>query len=128
MMHRAHGYKRVNHELTNLKGIVSAFDNALFLWHDATGNLMGILALHLDENDLFQKNVIVESKRIFKVGMHKSRTFKFRGLRVRQTKDGITKDQNLYVSSISTINLKKGRSLRKNDEPREDRIKKTDST
>ena len=85
-MHRAHGYKRVNPELTNLKGIVSAFDNALFLWHDATGNLMGILALHLDVfcgNDLFQKNVIVESKRIFKVGMHKSRTFKFLELVVR---------------------------------------------
>ena len=53
------GYKRVNHKLTNLKGIVSAYNNALFLWHDATGNLMGILAMHVDDfvisgNDLFQ--------------------------------------------------------------------------
>ena len=40
-----HGIK----ELTNLKGIVSAYDNALLLWHDATGNLMGILAMHIDD-------------------------------------------------------------------------------
>ena len=58
-------YKRLNHELINLKGIVSAYDNALFIWHDATGNLMGILAMHIDdfvfgEKDLFQKNVIAE--------------------------------------------------------------------
>ena len=50
--------KRVNHELTNLKGIVNAYDNTAFLWHDATGNLMGILAMHIDDfvfcgNDLF---------------------------------------------------------------------------
>ena len=32
-------YKRVYHELTNLMGIVSAYDNALFLWHDTTGVL-----------------------------------------------------------------------------------------
>ena len=35
---------------------------------------------------------------------------------MRQTKDGITIDQNLYISSISPIGKKKGRSLRKNDE------------
>ena len=87
-------YKRVNHELTNLKGIVSAYDNALFLWHDATGNLMGILTMHkvdfvFYENDLFQKNVISELKNI------ESGTF--------------TIDQNLDVS----FNRYKERSLRK---------------
>ena len=51
-------YKRVNFELTNLKGIVNAYDNALFLWHDATGILTGILAMHVDNfifcgNDTF---------------------------------------------------------------------------
>ena len=29
-----YSFKRVNHKITNLKGIVSAYDNALFLWHD----------------------------------------------------------------------------------------------
>ena len=105
-------YKRDNHELTNLKGIVSAYNNALFLWHDTTGNLMGILAMHEDDfvfcgNDLFQKNVISDLKKIFNVGIHESETFKFLVLHVRQTKDGITIDQNLYVSSIFPIDIKK---------------------
>ena len=65
-------YKRVNHSLTNLKGIVSAYNYVLFLWHDATGNLMGIQAMHLDDfvfcgNYLFQKNVIAELKKYLKL-------------------------------------------------------------
>ena len=56
-------YKTVNHELTNLKEIASAYDNALFLLHDAIANLKGILVIHTDNfqfcgNDAFQKNVI----------------------------------------------------------------------
>ena len=107
---------------------MSAYDKALFLWHDATGNLMDILAMHVDNflfcgNDFFQKNVIAELKKILKVGTHKSGTFW--GL---QSKDGITIDQNQYVSFISPIDIKKESSLRKNGwtEPRrEDRTKKT---
>ena len=61
-------YKRVNHELTNLKGIVNTYDNALFLWYDATDNLTGILAMYIEDflfcgNDLFQKNVIAKLKK-----------------------------------------------------------------
>ena len=105
-------YKRVNHEFTKLKGIVSAYNNALFLWHDATGNLTGILAMHLDdfifcENYTFQRNVFSELKRIFKVGADENETFKFWGLDVKQTKNGITIDQNVYASSISPIDVRK---------------------
>ena len=114
-------YKRVNHQLTNLKGILSAYGNALFLWHDATGNLMRILPIHVDDfivcgNYIFQRNLILESKRIFKVRTHENRTFIFWGLGVKQTKDEITIDQNLYSSSIFPINIKKGESLRENEE------------
>ena len=41
---------------------------------------------------------IAELEKIFQVWMHESGTPKFWGLGVRQTKDGITIDQNLYVS------------------------------
>lgn len=114
-------YKRINHELIRLRGMVSTYDNALFLWHNATDDLIGILAIHVDDfifcgNDLFQKNVIRELKKIFKIGKHESGTFKFLGLNVKQTKNRIIIDQNLYASAISPIDIKKGRSLRKNDE------------
>ena len=84
---------------------MTAYDNALFLWHDATGNLMGILAMHVDDfifcgNELFQENVIAELEKIFKVGMHESGTFKFWGLSVRQTNGGITINQYLYFFYI----------------------------
>ena len=114
-------YKRVNHELSKLKGIVSAIDNTLFLWQDRTGNLMGILAMQVDDfifngNDTFQENVISELKTIFQVGAHKNGTFKFWVLGVKQRKDGITTDQHLYASFTFPIVIKKGTSLRKNDE------------
>ena len=102
-------YKSLNHELTNLKGIVSAYDNALFLWHDATGNLMGILAMYVDNfifcgNDIFQRNVISELKRIFKVGTHENGTFIFLELGVKQTKNGINHyKQNLCLIYIPNI-------------------------
>ena len=47
--------------------------------------------------------------------MHESGTFKFCGLHIRQIKDEITINHNLYVSSLSPIDIKKGRPLRKND-------------
>ena len=96
---------------------MTAYNNALFLWHDATGNLMGILAMHVYDflfcgNDLFKKNEITGLK---KIRTHERRTFEIFGLGFRQIKDGITIDQNLYVSFISPIDVKKLRSLRKND-------------
>ncbi|GAB1599998.1 hypothetical protein Ahia01_000277300 [Argonauta hians] len=114
-------YKRVTQKLIELKGMVSAYDNALFLWHDLSQNLTGILAMHVDDfifcgNDSFKKNVISELKKMFKVGTHENGTFKFMGLAVKQTVNGIIVNQDKYVSSISPIDIKKGRSLRKNDE------------
>ena len=103
-MNHDHGTK----ELTNLKGIVSAYDNALFLWHDVTGNLM---AIHADnfvycENDLFLQNLIAELKKYSKLECMKAGYINFLGLGVRQMKDGITINQNLYVSSISPTDIK----------------------
>ena len=70
-------YKRTSHDSTNIKGISNAFDNALFLWQDATGNLMSILEMHVDDfifcrNGAFQRNVISGLKRISKVGTHEN--------------------------------------------------------
>ena len=48
-MHCADGIRELIHELTNLRGIASAYNNALFLRHDATGNLIGLLAIHVDD-------------------------------------------------------------------------------
>ena len=95
--------------------------SAYVFWHDATGNLMSILTMQVDDfifygNDTFQRNVIFELKKIFKVGTHENGTFKFGGLGVKQTKDRITIYQNLYASFIFPIDIKKRRSFRKSNE------------
>ena len=84
-------------ELINLKGIVTAYDNSLLLWHNATGNLMDILVMHRDDfifcgNGTFQRNTISELKIIFKVETHEKDTFKFWGFGVKWTKGGMTTD------------------------------------
>ena len=53
-------------------------------------------------------------KKIFKVATQRNEMFKFWGWVVKQSKDGIIKDQNLCISSISPTEIKKGISLRKN--------------
>lgn len=118
-------YKRVTQALIELKGVASAYDNALFLWHDIKGNLTGILAMHVDDfvfcgNTEFERDVIATLKEKFKVGSHESGTFKYVGLNVNQQENGITVEQDLYVSSISPIEISKGRILRKNDELNEE--------
>ena len=42
-------YDRVVQELKNLNGKVSTYANAMFLWHDADGELEGILVSHVDD-------------------------------------------------------------------------------
>ena len=83
---------------------MSSYDNAQFLWHDTTDNLMGILTMHVNDfifcGMTFQMNVISELKRIFKVGTHENGTFKFWGFSVKQTKNGITIDQDLHTLTI----------------------------
>ena len=53
-------------------------------------------------------------KKIFKVRTHENRNFKFWVLNVKQSKDGIIINQNQYATSISLIEIKKERPLRKN--------------
>ena len=101
MMHCAHG-TRVNHELANLKGIVSAYDNALFLWHDATGYLMGILAMHVDDfvfcgNDLFQENEIAELKKYSKLDHMKVEHLNFGDLVLGKLKMGLLSTKICFI-------------------------------
>ena len=46
-MHHVHGM-RIHAEFKRLGGAVSTYDNALFLWHDDNGMVIGILASHVD--------------------------------------------------------------------------------
>lgn len=42
-------YKRVTKVVNNPRWAVSAYDTALFLWHNESGKLIDILTIHMDD-------------------------------------------------------------------------------
>ena len=114
-------YNKVHDVMLKLGGKVSVYDNALFLWHDGDNNLLGLLACHVDDfmfagSDWFLSEVIGNVKKIFQVSSHQLSSFKFLGVNVNQTSQGITVDQNQYIPSIDPIKIVPNRSSMNNVE------------
>ena len=100
--------------------MVSTYDNALLLWHDDIGMLIGIQVSHVDDfafagSQTFHTTVIEESKKTFKIKQHKNSSFRYVGLGINQTKDGILVDQMEYIHQIKPVQIHKSRAFRKND-------------
>ena len=112
---------KVHDVLLSLNGKVSVYDNALFLWHDGDNNLLGLLACHVDDfmfagSEWFNSEVIGKVKETFQISSHELSSFKFLGLNVTQTSNGITVDQNQYIPTIEPIKISASRSSRNNAE------------
>ena len=76
------------------------------------GELSGICILHVDDFLLGGNNYffsLVESKLIgrFTFGKIEVENFKFNGLNIQQTQEGILVDQNEYIQSIKPIKIDK---------------------
>ena len=112
-------YRRVKEVLLKLGGVVSAYDNALYLWFD-NGNLIGVLVSHVDDfafcgSDKFHDSVIKELKIAFQVKVHETGSFKYLGLSVNQNSNGISVQQNSYISSIAPISITHDRYSKRNE-------------
>ena len=75
---------------------MSLLDNALFIWNDETGNLIGMLGSHIDDffyggEPTWHGRVINSILRIFKISSQEESMFKYVGLNVVQS------DKVLYV-------------------------------
>ena len=73
---------------------MSTYDNTLFLLHDDNGMLIGILVSHVDDfafagSQNFHITVIEEFKKTLKIKQHENSSFKYVGLGINQTKDGM---------------------------------------
>ena len=108
-------YDKVVEVLLNLGGTLSTYDKALFLWYDQQGNLIGILVCHVDDfvcagTNSFHQNVISQLKKLLLISVHNQGTFKYLGMNVQQFARQIKVDQELYIPSISRVNIqdKKG--------------------
>ena len=111
--------------LLSLGATISAYDNALFLWHDDNGELFGMLVSRVDDfafcgNARFQTEVIEQLKSIFKVGLYANGSFKYVGLNVIQSDTGILVNQELYIPNVKEIELKQNRRYKKADELNEE--------
>ena len=114
-------YDKVKKVLKDFGGKPSMYDNALYFWHDKDMNLLGILAIHVDDfmyggSMGFESTVIEKIKKTLRVGSHESGSFKYLGLNVKQHSNEIKIDQKEYVEKIEEIEISKSRSSRKNDE------------
>ena len=103
-MHLGLGMTSVHEVLIALGAIVSSFDNALFIWYDCDGNLMGVLATHVDDfiyagTEIFLTTVIVKLVKTFiKVSKACDGSFKYLGITIKQNYGVVEVDQDLYVS------------------------------
>ena len=103
-------YKRVKEVLLHLGGVVSAYDSALFLWHNSDGRLKGMLVSHVDDfafcgDQQFHTEVIGGLRERFLINTHDVGTFKYIGLDVTQNTGGIQVDQDAYIDSIMPITI-----------------------
>lgn len=111
-------YKRVRHELIRLGVEQCLLDKAVFFWYK-NGKLEGVICLYVDDflfagSNIFIDTIIKKFMRIFEIGNTGSDNFTYVGLRLNTYRDGITLDQDHYISSINDIYLSKKRKLEKN--------------
>ena len=112
-------YKRVSEVLLKLGAVVSAYDNALYLWFD-NDKLMGMLVSHVDDfafcgNSKFHNTVINELKNTFQISVHQAGTFKYLGLSVNQDSSGILVHQNNYIPSMTPVSIPKERYSKRDE-------------
>ena len=113
-------YKRVDTVLKDLKGIVSKFDNALFIWHNDEGKLEGILAMHVDDfvycgTSKWLNTVVTDVIKTFKISKNSQGCFSYLGLNINQTCDAVFVDQYAYVKDLKSIELDKRRQQSKDE-------------
>ena len=72
------------------------------------GHLKGVFVMHVDDflhvgTENFKKIVITKIQGKFKVGKHMEGNFRYGGLDITQTEEGVIAEQNNYIGSIQPI-------------------------
>ena len=91
--------------------VKSRYDDAIFYWHKEN-TLQGILSAHIDDfcwagTKLFQNIVINHIRNAFTISKEQLQTFKYLGLSISQTSDGIFMHQNEYIEEIEVVEIDK---------------------
>ena len=121
-------YLRVKEVLISLGAGCCKHDAGLFYSHK-NGNLQGIIVIHVDDffwggNKTFVHEVIKPFKQTFEIGTEETGSFKYLGLHITQTNNGIEIDQTRYCQSINPIPVSKERKAQRNTSLGSDETKK----
>ena len=88
---------------------MSLFDKSVFLWHE-DHRLVGMIVTHVDDFEYcgtlqWQRKVIGELVKTFKISKTEKGSFKYVGLNVEQNGKLITIDQSDYCKNLREIKL-----------------------
>ena len=91
-------------------------DNAVFYYRE-NGKTQGIINVHVDDfitmgTENFYKNVVDKLKNMFKFSKIErgENGFRFTGVDIKTTSDGITMNQDVYASCIQELEIPKGKN------------------
>lgn len=104
-------YIRILKELINLGAHQSKYDKAVFVWYDAKGVTSGIMAVHVDDflyggSNTFIDTVIPQLRAVFQIGSEESSCFRYIGLSVKETENGIELSSEGYGDSCEEIDTR----------------------
>ena len=110
----------VRDELISLSAERCLLDSNLFMWYK-NGKLEGLVSIYVDDfiwtgSTEFEICVIEKLRNKFLIGSSASRDFRYVGLNMVSTKEGMTVDQFQYASSLQPICISRGSSANKNSE------------
>ena len=103
-------YERVEQELVQLGGKSSIYDDAMFMWHDNNGELIGLLVSHVDDfvycgTAFWHRSVMDKMIAKFNISSQAQGSFKYIGLNVVQRENEVLLDQHDYVRNLQPIQL-----------------------
>ena len=96
-------------ELIKTGGTKSKYDGAIFYWHNGS-KLEEILSSHVDNffwarTSWFDAHVIDHLRKKFVISRDEREMFKYLGLQIQQSKDGIKIHQKDYIEEIESIKI-----------------------
>ena len=113
-------YKRVKDVLLKLGGNMSKVDPAVFFWMKEN-EVTGVFACHVDDfiwggTKHFEKTVIDEIRKTFKIGKEENKAFQYIGLELSSDGNKVSLQQTKYADILKPISIEKKRTQQKQDD------------
>ena len=120
-------YFKVKEENLKLGCQANRLDTSIFTFH-SENTLKGLMMSHVDDflwagAQCFQSNVISKIKQIFQVSSENSSLFKYLGIDIQQTSNGIIINQINYAKEIEEIQIDSSRLANPDDSLTEQELK-----